>query len=123
MPVTFLPYPTIDFNARAKILGVTLPTDLVGWSNWLVSAENVYGKSKDIPWLTDYQIRKVQMLGTYICFFIYPWSFNVYATNLWKKIGFMSAKLVSMLRWKYEFLDYDIDLYVYNLVRRYAKIG
>ena len=104
-------------------MGLKLPDTLEGWSNWLVTSEYLYGTSKNVSWLTHKDIRKIAIMGTYLGFFMYPDSFHVYATTLWRKIGFKIGEFIAKLRWKFEFLDYDIDLWIYNYVRKYAKIG
>jgi len=126
----YLPYPSTALFSQCRELGLEIPKKLEDWNEYLIQAEDAAKMKVRQKWITERQARKMLMCGMYIFFFKDPDSFDLitrkiknkpYKALLW--MGFQMGKAVALLRWKLKFFDFPVDFYLYNLMRKYSKLG
>lgn len=126
----YLPYPSTTLFDKAKSLGIELPTTFEDWSKFLIAAEDATKLKVRQKWIRKDQARLILMLSIYVFFFLDPDSYNLVGDKIKSKIfkffylvGFKLFKSVVRLRWRYMFFKVPLDFYIYNFLRKHAKLG
>lgn len=126
----YLPYPSTTLFDKAKSLGIELPTTFEEWSRFLIAAEDATKIKVRQKWIRKDQARLILMLSIYMFFFLDPDSYDLVGEKIKNRfykffyfIAFNSYKAVVKLRWKFMFFKYPVDFYIYNYLRKYARLG
>lgn len=126
----YLPYPSTILFEQSKRLGMEIPTNLEGWSHYLIAAEDASKIRVRQNWITNEQARRILMASIYIFFFLDPDSFEMVTEKIKSEllksflyIGFVFFKLIAKTRWKYKYFGFPIDFIFYNYLRKYSKLG
>ena len=126
----YLPYPSTALFKLSRETGLEVPKKLEDWHKYLIAAEDATQLKVRQTWITKNQARKILMASIYIFFFLDPDSFNLVTAKITNRlfkyllfIGFSLFKSIARVRWKYKYFEYPIDFYLYNLLRKYSKLG
>jgi len=125
----YLPYPSSGLFEQSKKIGLEIPNNLEGWSDYLVAAEDATKQKVRQKWITPKQARKILMTSVYIFFFLDPDSFAMVTGKIKNiilksvlKIGFSFGKAIAVIRWKLKYFGLPVDFYVYNYFRQHLNL-
>ncbi len=125
----YLPYPGAPLFKRAVDLGLKTPKTLSGWSNYLLSPEDVFKQKIYQKWLTPKMSHLINMLSQYIFVLMDKDSFTLienfpsdFYKLLFKKL-FPLARLVARLRWRCKFYYLPIDYWFFNWFRKRSRFN
>jgi radical SAM superfamily enzyme YgiQ (UPF0313 family) len=119
----FTPYAGSPLYQRALELGVKRPETLEGWGDWTL------GK-RTTPWMASRQAKKIDMVSSYIFFFLdstsYSWVSQRIPNPIKRaafRVAFLAFKGVAWLRWRTRCFAFPVDFWVYRWGREILGIA
>lgn len=119
----YTPYPGNKLFQRSLEIGLKVPKDLAGWSNWTLTF-------KTTPWINQWQKRIIDMSTNHIFHFLDADSWgrvsarfrNPVAHFLYKKV-FKLFELIAKLRWRHRYFAFPLDFWLYHLCGKLLAIA
>jgi len=118
----FTPYPGSTLFYKSVECGFKPPRNFEDWGNFLL-------EQKTTPWITNDVAKKVEILTTYIFFFMdsdsYGWVSSRIKNRfirLFFKIFFGIFERMAQARWKRRFFGFPIDYKLYSFARKHGAI-
>jgi len=125
----FLPYPGAPLFNRGVKQGLKIPNNLAGWSNYLMSPEDVFNAPINQNWITPKQARMTAMLTQYIFGLMDNDTFEVLKLRApagIKRLLFIIAYQIGLtlvkLRWRFRFFGLPFDYRIFILVHKYSGL-